>query len=223
MGYLLVVNLCFVVIQVLRPADGRRGSGRRRPGPIGAGRSARRPPFGDAAPAKECPAFRRPRRLKALLVPVVGAREEGAGLSVGVELGDHVSGGPVGEGRGGPSLLRHHQPVGVPVPSHREEPLGAWGLLEPAQPHLEQVNRDGTVGQRQLLRDWSEPAHRARGDQDPRHEVGAPGLDVETPCAQHVVVADPLAAGEPGGVVDEVSHRARSCVSVIPFALRRPP
>ena len=30
---------------------------------------------------------------EALLVPVVGGREEGAGASVGVELGDHPSGG----------------------------------------------------------------------------------------------------------------------------------
>ena len=40
---------------------------------------------------------------KPLLVPVVGLREEGAGASVGVELGDHPCGRHIGQGRGRPN------------------------------------------------------------------------------------------------------------------------
>ncbi len=83
---------------------------------------------------------------EALLVAVVGLREEGAGASVGVELGDHPGGRRVGEGRSSPFLFGNHQPVGSPVPPHGEEPLGAGVVLEPAQAKLEEPGRDGAVG-----------------------------------------------------------------------------
>ena len=66
---------------------------------------------------------------------------------MGVELGDYPGWGHVGEGSRRPLLCGDHQPVGVPVPSHREEPLGVRGVLEPAQPQLEQACRDGAVGE----------------------------------------------------------------------------
>ncbi len=49
-------------------------------------------------------ASRDPVDAEALLVPVVGGREEGEGASVRVELGDHACWGQVGEGRSGPRL-----------------------------------------------------------------------------------------------------------------------
>ena len=118
---------------------------------------------------------------EALLVPVVGGREEGAGASVGVELGDHPSGGQVRESRCGPRLRGNHQPVAVPVPAHGEEPLGVRFVLEPAQPQLEELCRNRAVGELQLLGNGSEPANRAGGDQDPRRQVRALGLDVDAP------------------------------------------
>ena len=198
------------------------GSGRRTTAASRAGRSVRRPPHGASAPAKGYPAVPRPRTRATPARPGrrCSRRRRGSFRGSGTR---QRRGGPVGEGRCGPSLLRHHQPVGGPVPSHREEPLGAWGLLKPAQPHLEQVYRDGTVSQRQLLVDWSEPAHRAGGDQHPRHQVAALRLHVDAPCAEHVVVADAVDSGEAGGVVDQVSHRAGSVVSGRGVSLRRPP
>ena len=100
---------------------------------------------------------------EALLVPVVGGREEGAGASVGVELGDHPGGGLIRESRCGPRLRGDHQPVAVPVPAHGEEPLGVRGVLEPAQPQLEQARRDGAMSELQLLGHGSEPPHRTPG------------------------------------------------------------
>ena len=115
---------------------------------------------------------------EALLVPVVGGREEGSGASVGVELGDHSGGGLIRESRGGACLWGDHQPVAVPVPTHRKEPLGVRGVLEPAQPQLEQARRDGSVEELQLPGHGCQPAHLAGCDQDPRHQVGAFRLNV---------------------------------------------
>ena len=160
---------------------------------------------------------------EALLVPVVGGREEGAGASVGVELSDHARRGQVGESRGGARLRGDHKPVASPVPPHREEPLGVRGVLEPAQPQLEEVCRDGAVGQRHLLGHGSKPSHRAGGDRYPRHQVGASGLDVDALRSQHVVIADPLDSGESAWVVDQVAHRPRHGASGSPVSPRRPP
>ena len=101
---------------------------------------------------------------EALLGPVVGGREEGAEASVGVELGDHPGGGPVGEGSRRPCLWGGHQPVGAPVPTHGEEPLGGRGGLEPAQPRREEAPRDGAVGEFHPHGHGSAPAHRAGDD-----------------------------------------------------------
>ena len=141
-----------------------------------------------------------------------------------VELGDHPGRWLVRESRCGPGLWRDHQPVGAPVPAHGEEPLGVGRVLEPAQPHREEGCRDGAVGELHLLGHGSEPAHRAGGGQHPRRQVGAPGLDVDAPCPQHVVVADALGAGESGGVVDQVANRPRSGArGGSPVSLRRTP
>ena len=64
--------------------------------------------------------------------------------------------GLIRESRCGPGLRGHHQPVGVPVPAHGEEPLGVRGVLEPAQPQLEVLRRDGAVGEFDLLGHGSE-------------------------------------------------------------------
>ena len=136
-------------------------------------------------------------------------REEGAGGSVGVELGHHAGGGHVGQSRGRPGLRWDHQPVGVPVPAHGKQPLGVRGVLEPAQPHLEQARRDGAVGELQLLSHGSEAPHRAAGDGYPRRQMGALGLDVEAATAENVVVADSVDSRQAAGVVDEVAHRPR--------------
>ena len=160
---------------------------------------------------------------EALLVPVVGGREEGAGASVGVELGDHPGRGPVGEGRRGPNLRGRHQPIGAPIPAHGEEPLGVRGSLEPAQPLLEEAPGDGAVGEFHLLGHGGEPAHLAGGDRDPRRQVSALGLDVDAPRSQHVVVADALNAGQTGGVVHQIAHRPRrGARGGSPVSLRRP-
>ena len=66
---------------------------------------------------------------------------------MGVELGDHPRRGQVGESRGGAGLWGDHQPVGSPVPAHGEESLGVRGVLEPAQPQLEELCRDGAMGE----------------------------------------------------------------------------
>ena len=65
------------------------------------------------------------------------------------------------------------------------------------------------MGELQLFGHGSEPPHYAGGDDHPRRQVSAPGLDVETARSQHVVVADPLDSGEAAGVVDQVAHRPR--------------
>ncbi len=142
---------------------------------------------------------------------------------MGVELGDHPCGGLVRESRCGPRLRGDDQPVAVPVPAHGEEPLGLRGVLEPAQPHLEELRRDGTVRELHLLGHRSKPAHRAGGDQHPRRQVCALGLDVGAPRPQHVVVADPLDSGEAAGVVHQVAHRPRRGASGSHVSLRRPP
>ena len=160
---------------------------------------------------------------EALLVPVVGGREEGARTSVGVELGDHPRGGLIRESRRSPGLRGDHQPVGAPVPADGEDPLGVRVVLEPAQPQLEEARRDGAMRELHLLGHGSEPAHRAGDDRHPRRQVGAPRLDVDAPRSQNVVVADSLDACESGGVVDQVAHRPRSGASGSPVSLRRPP
>ena len=130
---------------------------------------------------------------------------------------------PVFEGRCGPGLRGDHQPVGVPVPAHGEEPLRVRRILEPAQPHLEEPCRDGTVGQLHLLGDVCQSPHRAGGDRDPRRQVGVLGLDVDAPRSENVVVADAVSAGQSAGVVDQVSHRPRSGASGSHVSPRRPP
>ncbi len=62
---------------------------------------------------------RDPVNAEALLVPVVGGREEGAASTVRVELRYCTGRGLVGEGRGGPVLFRDDDPVGFPVPAMR--------------------------------------------------------------------------------------------------------
>ena len=69
------------------------------------------------------------------------------------------------------------------------------------------------MGERHLLGHGSEPAHRAGGDQDPRRQMRALGLDVDTPRSQHVVVADALGSREAAGVVHQVAHRPRRWAS----------
>ena len=142
---------------------------------------------------------------------------------MGVELGDHPCGGLIGESRCGPGLRGDHQPVAVPVPAHRKEPLGVRGVLEPAQPQLEQACRDGAVSELQLLGHRSEPPHRAGGDGYPRRQVSALGLDIDAPRSQDVVVADPLDSRESAGVVDQVAHRPRYGASGSHVSPRRPP
>ena len=67
------------------------------------------------------------------------------------------------------------------------------------QSRLEKVGRYGAMGERHLLGRGSEPPHWAGGDQDPRHEVCARGLDVDASCHQHEVTAYALDAGETAG------------------------
>ena len=161
---------------------------------------------------------------EALLVPIVGGREEGPVLPVGVELGDDAGRGPVGEGRTRPLLRGHHQPVGVPVPAHREEPLGVRRGQHPAQSQLEDVGRNGAVGQFQLLGNGIQPPHLGGSDQHPRRQVGALGLDVEAAQSENVVKANALAARETGGKVHQVAHRRRHRIRDNSLAaLRRPP
>ena len=62
-----------------------------------------------------------------------------------MKLGDHPCRGLIRESRCRSGLRGHDQPVAVPVPPHGEEPLGVRGLLEPAQPQLEEARRDGAV------------------------------------------------------------------------------
>ncbi len=157
-----------------------------------------------------------------LLVPVVGGREEGAGASMRVELGDHPCGRHVGEGRGRPGLRRHHQPVGAPVPSNGEEPLGVRVVPEPAQTQLEQSCRDGAVGELHLVRNGSETPHRAGCDRHPSRQVCALGLDVEAAQTENVVVADPLDTGESAGVADQVAYRPRSGASLAVAVAKSP-
>ena len=126
---------------------------------------------------------------------------------MGVELGDHPCGGLIRESRCGPGLRGDHQPVAVPVPAHGEEPLGVRGVLEPAQPQLEEACRDGAVGELHLLGHESESPHRTGGDGYPRRQVSALGLDVDAPRSQHVVVADAVDTRESAEVVDQVAHR----------------
>ena len=76
---------------------------------------------------------------------------------MGVELGDHPCRGLIRESRCGPRLRGDDQPVAVPVPPHGEELLGIRGVLEPPQPQLEELRRDGAVGELQLLGHGSEP------------------------------------------------------------------
>ena len=144
---------------------------------------------------------------------------------MGVELGHHPGGWHVIESRGRSYLRGHHQPVGAPVPAHGEEPLRVRVLLEPAQPQLEELRRDGAVGHLHLFGDVGEPAHHAGGHRHPRRQVGAPRLDVEAARAKNVVVADAVGSREPARVVDQVAHRpspgaSRSGSRVF---LRRPP
>ena len=89
--------------------------------------------------------------------------------------------GLVGQGRTRPFLRRNHQPVGVPVPAHGEEPLGVRRGQHPAQAQLEDVGRNGAVGQFQLLGYVGQPPHLGGSDQNPRRQVCALGLDVEAP------------------------------------------
>ena len=132
-------------------------------------------------------------------------------------------GRPVGEGRTRPCLRRNHQPVGVAVPAHGEEPLGVRRGLEPAQPQLEDAGRNRAVGQFQLLGDRGQAPHLGGSDGNPRRQVGALGLDVEAARAENVVVADPLASGETGGMVHQVAHRRDTGANSSPVVLPRPP
>ena len=100
---------------------------------------------------------------------------------MGVELGHHSGRWHVGESRGRPGLWGDHQPVGVPVPSNGEEPLGLRGVPEPAQPQLEEARRDGAVGEMLTSRPRKRaPAHQpgATGTLAPSGEALS-GLDVE--------------------------------------------
>ena len=149
----------------LRPRAGRPGSDRKTPGVSPAGRSGhRRRPGSGARAGGGRRGVPRHRRCGSPARPGRRWPWKGAEASVGVELGDHPGGGPVGEGSRRPCLWGGHQPVGVPVPTYGEEPLGGRGGLEPAQPRLEEVGRDGAVGERHLLGHGSEPAHRAGDD-----------------------------------------------------------
>ena len=58
------------------------------------------------------------------------------------------------------------------------------------------------MGELQLLGHGSEPPHRAGGEEYPRRQVSALGLDVDAPRSQHVVVADAVDTRESAGVVD---------------------
>ena len=159
-----------------------------------------------------------------LLVPVVGGRKEGPVASVGVELGDDARWWLVGERGGRACLFRNYQPVGVPVPTDREESLGARRRQHPAQAQLEDVGRYRAVGQLQLLGYGSQPPHLGGSDQHPRRQVGALGLDVESAQSENVVVPYALASGETAGVIDQVAHRGNAGVrGSSPAALRRPP
>ena len=137
---------------------------------------------------------------KSLLVTVVGLREEGTRGSVRVELGNHARRGLVGEGRGRPFLRGNNRQIGATVPLDGEEPLGVRIFLEPPQPDLEEPGRDGAVGKLHLLSHGSEPPHLAGGDERPRRQLRALGLDVDASRSENVIVAYPLNAGEPGGV-----------------------
>ena len=127
-----------------------------------------------------------------LLVAIVGSREEGGMAGVGVELGDDAAGRLIGKGRSCPFLGRHYQPAGATIPAHREEPLGVWRGQHPAQAQLEDVGRNEAVGQRQLLGHRRQAPHLGRGNENPRCQVGALGLDVEAARTENVVVANAL-------------------------------
>ena len=150
---------------------------------------------------------------EALLVPVVGGREPGRSAPVRVELGDHAGGRQVLERGGAANLRGQDEPVGASVPADSEESLGLRVLPKPAEAALKQLGGDRSLAQLQPLVKGRESAHRAGGKPQPRRELVAAGLDVEAARAEHVVVADPGRAAQAGGVMDQVSHRARGLVS----------
>ena len=158
-----------------------------------------------------------------LFIPIVGGREEGpvAVRGNGTPPPPRRAVRRYRETNPFRLLGRHHQPVGVAVPTDGEEPLVARRGQHPVQAQLEDVVRNGAVGQRQLLGYGGQPTHLAGSDRYSGHQVGAFRLNVEAVGTQHVVVADAVETAEAGGVVHQVTHRLRRVVSSSPAVLRR--